>query len=167
MSDTRNCCNNETAQVTINVGVLVLPTQTTTVGAGATETKTKTVSDGATATVTAKCTSSPNDSANTSANCPKDLTAVVGGAVGGVLGAALLASTVTIALLLRRRQGPAPQYQQVVQYSAAPGQMNPGMGAGPPPQELPSSTSFYEMQVNQVRLMPGPRAPPPGCEDCD
>lgn len=148
VSDSRNCCGNETAQVTIEVGALVLPTRTTTttVGAGATETKTVS-NDGATSTVTATVTAAPTGSAS----CPKDNTAVVGGAVGGALGAALLASAVTIALLLRRRQQPAPQYEQVPKYGGGMGQISPGTTMVPTPQELPTATGFYEMQGNQVR----------------
>jgi hypothetical protein len=145
VSDSRNCCGNETAQITIELGALVLPTRTTTttVGAGATATV---CNDDATATVTATVTAAPTGSDI----CPKDNTAVVGGAVGGALGAALLASAVTIALLLRRRQQPAPQYEQVPKYGVGMGQMSPGTTMVPP-QELPTATGFYEMQGNQAR----------------
>ncbi|KJZ79347.1 hypothetical protein HIM_01498 [Hirsutella minnesotensis 3608] len=86
-SDQKNCCGNDSAVVTINVGTVRLPTKT--VGAGTTATITPASCDAA--------RTSPRD------QCPKDNSAVVGGAVGGVLGAALLASLGALAVMCMRR----------------------------------------------------------------
>ena len=157
--EARNCCDNQTARIDINIGQLILPTRT--VGAG--ETATVTVGAG-----------SGINGAGAGESCPKDNSAVVGGAVGGVLGAALLGTVVALVILLRRRPaGPAtpapPQYQQHTgqyaggQYvdhagsganltggggyaaSAKYGPSTPGSGLASP-QELPPVTEVYEMQ---------------------
>lgn len=175
-TDSRNCCGNQTARITADIGQLVLPTRT--VGAGAT------------ATVTTPAGGS-NCNNNNNNSCPKDNSAVVGGAVGGVLGAALLASLVAVVFLLRRQRrqdgappGPAPQYQQADYYGAGARGAAGAYAGGRPfadpmgsatqltgasgetytpsskyaqgsvlssPQELHQSREVYEMQGNQVR----------------
>ncbi|PHH88464.1 hypothetical protein CDD83_7501 [Cordyceps sp. RAO-2017] len=132
-TDSENCCGNESAAISVNVGQLRLSTKTTTTTVGA----------GATATVTpASCEAASSNKSQTG-QCPKDNSAVVGGAVGGVLGVALLASLGALAVVCLRKPKEYHTYHGPTEYS------NNITVSGPPPQELPTRP-VHEMQGSQV-----------------
>merc|ERR1712000_573226 len=89
-SNTTNCCSDDSATGTFDIGTLMLPTAT----------MTRTSIDEKECPKETEC---PKEK-----ECPKDNTSIVGGAVGGVLGIALLVALVTTVFIWKRKPHDLP-----------------------------------------------------------
>ena len=100
--DFSNCCNNQTALVTRDLGTLILPQSTQSASSSGMATgTTSTLASMSVPTTSGSMTAGPNTKYG--CGCPSGPSAAVGGAVGGVLGAGLLLSLGVIATMGLRR----------------------------------------------------------------